>query len=261
MSFNVQEHIVNHGPMAVLVSSMVLLGSLVNENATDSTVQPQKSWCNNATAQLISSMPQGLGTATIIVVVVFPLVPMLINSETKKWNDFKIEILKCHVVGQTSVFGISELLRHFLVSPEPMFLNKCNISIKECTAKMHIDKLPLVSTNNNNVSFCNGHFATSTALFDSLHHFPDKTCCIIGASIVTFLSTLYFWNEINKNGKSIYEAHSFKQYFIIFIQILCLTLVLTYMYFLYNTFDGIQLYGLFIGALLQFMIILSIVPR
>lgn len=263
MSGNLQQHVVNHGPMAMLVGSMVLLGSLVNQNATDSTVYPQESWCNNATAaqlgQFISSMPKGLGVATIIVVVVFPVVPMLINSETKKWNDFKIEILKCHVVGQTSVFGVSELLRHFLVSPEPSFLQKCNITAQECSNKTHVYKLPLVDFHN--ASFCNAKHTNATELFNSLHHFPDKICCIIGASIITFLATLYFWNKINKNGKSIYEAHSFKQYFLIFIQILCLTLVLTYMYYLYNSFDGVQLYGLIIGAFLQLMIILSTVPR
>jgi hypothetical protein len=253
MTANVQQQFLNHGPMAVLVGSMVLVGSLVNQDATVSTLYPQENWCNNATAQLqhfITAMPKGLGAATIVVVVIFPLVPMLINSETKTWNDFKIDILKCHVVGQTSVFGVSELLRHFLVSPEPTFLKTCNITAEECIVKSHVSSA--------NVSFCN---TNATTLFDSLHHFPDKTCCIIGASIVTFLATLYYWNKINKNGKSIYEAHSFKQCFLIFVQILCLTLILTYMYFLYNTFDGVQLYGLIIGAILQCMVILSSIKR
>jgi hypothetical protein len=253
MNADLQQHLVSHGPIAALVGGMVLLGSLVNKNATESTVYPQESWCQNTTAHLdhfLSAMPAGLGAATIAVVVIFPIVPMVINSQTKKWNDFKVEILKCHVVGQTSVYGIGELLRHFLISPEPTFLQKCNITVEECSAKAHAPK---------NESFCKNE--NSVELFNSLHHFPDKTCCIIGASIVTFLATLFYWNRINRNGKSIYEAHSMQQCFLIFLQITCLTLVLTYLYFLYISFDGVQLYGLLIGAFLQLMIIYTTLPK
>jgi hypothetical protein len=263
MSSTLQQHLVDHGPITALVSGMILLGSLVNKNATESTVYPEESWCVNhnvtTTADLenfISIMPDGLGAATIVIVVIFPLVPILINSRTKTWNDFKVEILKCHVVGQTSVFGVAELLRHFLISPEPTFLQKCNITAQECSLKSHAHSL-LPLNDPRNISFCNASNVAATELFNSLHHFPDKTCCIIGASIVTFLATLYFWNKINKTGKSIYEAHSIQQCFLIFIQLLCITLVLTYLYFLYNSFDSVQLYGLLIGAILQFMIIWS----
>lgn len=247
MSFNLQQQLADHGPMSALVGGMILLGSLINQNATDtSPIYPKDSWCINATTTtlsmeqlLLTGMPRELGVATIVVVVIFPLIPMLINSQTKTWNDFKVDILKCHIVGQTSAFGVSELLRHFLISPEPAFLQKCNLTIAEC-------KSGLPST-------CNS--------FDTLHHFPDKTCCIIGASIVTFLATLYFWNRINKSGKSIYEAHSMQQCFLIFAQIVCITLILAYLYFLYNSFDGAQIYGVFIGALLQLMVILSTLPK
>lgn len=255
------QQLVDHGPIAALVTGMVLLGSLINDNATDSTIYPKESWCQNSTAQLgdlITTMPKGLGVITIVVVVVFPIVPVLVNSQTKKWNEFKVEIIKCHVVGQTSVFGVSELLRHWLISPEPTFLQKCNISVDECSEKSQKTILPLNDPKNN--SFCHSNVKLNE-LFDSLHHFPDKTCCIIGASIVTFLATLYFWNRINNQGKSIYNAHSMQQCFLIFIQIVCITLVFAYLYFLYNSFDGIQMYGLFIGAILQLLIIWSTLPK
>lgn len=264
MSSSLQQQIVDHGPLATLVGSMVLLGALVNKNATQSVDHPQESWCVNTSTRattttamgqmqdFILTMPAGLGAATIAVVIVFPIIPMVINSQTKKWNDFKVEILKCHIVGQSSVFGVAELLRHFLISPEPTFLNKCNITLEECSKKTHASKLPLTQ------SFCN---STSIDLFESLHHFPDKTCCIIGASIVTFLATLFYWHRINRSGKSIYQAHSMQQCFLIFIQLLCLTLILTYLYFLYNSFDGVQLYGVLIGAILQLMVIWSTLPK
>jgi hypothetical protein len=262
MSSSLQHHLVNHGPMAALVSGMILVGSLINNNATDTTVYPKESWCTNTSMQfeqLITTMPPGLGAATIVVVIIFPIIPVLINSQTKKWNEFKVEILKCHVVGQGSVFGVSELLRHFLVSPEPMFLKKCNISIEECSVKSSVLKLPLNEPLN--TSFCHSNDVNATELFNSLHHFPDKTCCIIGASIVTFLATLYFWNRINRAGKSIYEAHSMQQCFLILLQFVCVTLVFTYLYFLYNSFDGVQLYGLLIGAILQIFVVYSTLPQ
>lgn len=263
MSSGLQQHLVNHGPMAALVSGMILVGSLVNKNATEPTIFPQESWCKNTSLQfeqLLTTMPSGLGAATIIVVIIFPIIPVLINSQTKKWNDFKVEILKCHVVGQGSAFGVSELLRHFLVSPEPTFLKKCNITIEECNSKSSSSHtFPFNEPLND--SFCHSNNVEPTDLFDSLHHFPDKTCCIIGASIVTFFATLYFWNKINRKGKSIYEAHSMQQCFLILIQAICVTLIFTYLYFLYNSFDGVQLYGLLIGAFLQILVVYTTLPQ
>ena len=88
------------------------------------------------------------------------------------------------------MFGVSELLRHFVTVPEPSFLQKCNITVEECHNKaQQFQQLPFSTTTN--TSYCRSE--NTPELFNSLHHFPDKTCCIIGASIVTFLATLYFW--------------------------------------------------------------------
>lgn len=255
------QHLTDQGPFAALLGSMLLLGSFINFNQTDTFVEPNKEWCKNNSELVLSNMPTGLGTMTIILTIVFPMAPLLLNSQAKTWNRFKFEMAKTHVVGQGSVFGMSEALRHILTIPEPSFLKKCNITIDECFVKTHL-KVPQSLINYNNVSFCNTSTDISpNNLFDSLHHFPDNTCCLIGASIVSFLATLYFWNRANMNGKSIYEAHSIKQYILIVIQVLFVVIALSYLYFLYQSFDGVQLYGLFIGGFVQFMIICSTLQK
>jgi hypothetical protein len=269
MTLDLQQQLINHGPMALLVSSMVLTGSFINMGATDKTVQPSKSWCVNTTTtttidaefvHLLSTMPTSLRTATVIIVIIFPLIPVLFNSQTKHWNRFKVEILKCHVVGQGSVFGVAEILRRLMTVPGVDFLAKCNITDHECSAKAEKSYQLPFNDNSSAKSFCHNNEAKPTDLFDSLHHFPDKTCCVIGASIVTFMATLYYWNRINVKGKPIYEAHSIKHCMLILIQILCVVLVLAYLYVLYMSFESVQLYGLLIGAFLQLLVVFTTLP-
>lgn len=270
MESSIEQQVLNQSPFAALFTTMVLIGTFVNDkthhNATEETVvTPQENWCTNTSniQEFLSPMPKGLGIATIIVTLIFPILPILVNSQTKMWNSFKFNIIKCHVVGQGSVFGVSELLRHFITVPEPMFLQKCNITMQECLFKSQMSSLFLSGGSSSNSSLCqtNSTLTGNNELFDSLHHFPDKTCCFIGASIVTFLTTLYFWNRINTKGKSIYNAHSCQQCLLILIQVICVSLVFIYLYFLYQTFEKVQVYGIFIGGLLQLMIYCSTLSK
>lgn len=262
-SSGLEQQLLNHGPFSALFSGMVILGTFVNHNATSMFVHPSESWCQNTSIvadfkNVLTSMPSGLGAATIVIVIIFPLIPIFVNSQTKKWNEFKFDIIKCHVLGQGSVFGVSELLRHFVTVPEPSFLQKCNITVEECHNKaQQFQQLPFSTTTN--TSYCRSE--NTPELFNSLHHFPDKTCCIIGASIVTFLATLYFWQRANTKGKSIYQAHSMQQCFIICAEMLCVTLILIYLFYLYYSFDGVQMYGILIGGMIQLMIICSTLPK
>lgn len=254
---SLQQHLSNHGPFGAVLSVMVLLGCFVNYNQTDETVVPSESWCNKTSGVEAFSMPSGLNAVTIIMTLLLPITPLLINSQSKPWNRFKFEMLKTHVVGQGSVFGMAEVMRHVMTWPEPMFLTKCNITSEECNLKSHVKQLPLFVPNNN--SFCN--VEPSTDIFDSLHHFPDKTCCLIGASVVSFFATLYLWSRANMSGKSIYEADASKKYFLIVLQTLFICCILAYLYFLYITFDAIQLYGILIGGFTQCMIIYATLPK
>ena len=122
-----EQQLISQSPFAALFTGMVMLGGFVNYNATDSNIEPSESWCKNKTLDKVvySTMPKGLDTATLAATFIFPIVPMILNSKTKKWNDFKVDMMKCHILGSGSVFGVSETLRHFLTIPEADFLNKC----------------------------------------------------------------------------------------------------------------------------------------
>lgn len=240
---------------------MILMGSLINLDATDDVVNPHESWCKFPNVDTIqNNMPQGFDVVTALTSAIFPILPLVINSQTKQWNDFKIEMVKSHAMGQGSVFGAAELLRHFVIIPEPKFLEKCNISQIECEKKVLTMATTLLDDKDNN-SFCRNSSNSNVQLFDSMHHFPDKVCCLIGASVVTFFANLYFWNRSNAKGKSIYEAHNFTQIILIVIQVTCVVLFLAYLYFQYSAFDSVQLYGCIIGALIQSMIICSTLPN
>lgn len=270
-----QQQLVNQGPFAGLLAFMMVFGSVINHNATQSEVSvsspaSREAMCKNSTiedvAKFISTLPNGLGFMTILIVIIFPLVPVIVNSKTKMWNEFKFELVKCHLVGQGSAFGVSELLKHVLITPSPNFLQMCNITSKECLNKTLLldglasSVLPL-NEPFSNLSLCHSNSTSPRDFFNSLHHFPDKICCLIGASIVSFLATLYFWKRANAKGKSIYESHSIQQCLLIVFQIICITCILIYLYFLYNSFDATQMYGILIGGLIQLMIICSTLPK
>ena len=246
-----EEQLKKHGPFAMIIGVMGSLGLFINNNeGSNSTVFPTLNLCSNATLETMwSDLPKGLGPTTMALTLAFPIVPILINSKTK-WNEFKFDVVKSHAVGQSSVFGVSEVLRHVLTMPEHSFLSKCNISHMDCLAKNQFQSLPLYSINN--TSFCNSN---DSKVFDSLHHFPDLTCGFIGSSLVTFVATLYFWQNFNSKQKQLYEASSLQHVILIALHIATIILVLIYMYYLYKSFDFIQIVGFFIGAGIQFMII------
>ena len=75
------------------------------------------------------------------------------------------------------------------------------------------------------------------------------------------LSTLYFWSRINNQGKSVYDTHPGQKMTIIAVQIACLCLIFVYLCFLYNSFDDVQINGIFIGGIIQFLIICSTLPK
>ena len=52
-----------------------------------------------------------------------------------------------------------------------------------------------------------------------------------------------------------------QQCFIICAEMLCVTLILIYLFYLYYSFDGVQMYGILIGGMIQLMIICSTLPK
>ena len=62
MELSLEQQLLNQSPFAVLFTSMVLMGSFINHNATDNKVTPSETWCKNTTSieELIAPMPKDL---------------------------------------------------------------------------------------------------------------------------------------------------------------------------------------------------------
>jgi hypothetical protein len=219
----------------------------------------------------IPRMPKGLHTATAVVYFVWPLMPLLLHI--RHMNDAKLESFMAHILGQTSNFGIAELFRTQIMFPEDLFLDKCNVTPDECllySYKKEALRLYLPPSNvtagnsssNTPRSFCrgqflnqkNGQFNDSSILYDSLHHYPDPICMLLGASIVSFITNMCQWRNINPTTKSIRDTTVTKRSFLAINDIAMLSITLFYLHSLYMTYDLLQLLGLLIGVPLQLMI-------
>ena len=143
-------------------------------------------------------MPKGLVEVTATFCFLWPLLPLLLNSRNTV-TDAKIESIMAHVLGQTSNFGIAELLRTQIQYPEDLFLEKCNISPSQCLRLSH-DKNPLQLYASPQINIqedqsimteglCKGQFYHTNdskilndnqgIIYNSLHHYPDVVCMLL----------------------------------------------------------------------------------
>jgi hypothetical protein len=264
MSLPTKQHLLQkHGLPSLFVSAMVLAGYLVNFNDNDAPlVDSNSTWCDNFETfrdAPVEDMPKGFQELTIAISAVLPMVPTLLNSRND-WSDYKIEIIKSHILGQSSSFGISEIARHFTNLPEAQFFKKCNLTYFDCKQKSLQSNLLLVS-DDKNASFCNANATNKLDLMGSLHYFPASAGSLIGAGLVSFIASLMYWHHVNKEKKSLYENSPLKKY----ILYLCIgtIVIIFFMYcvFLYKTFNTFELYAVFSGGFLQTLIILALLGK
>jgi len=251
------ENLINqHGPLGTMVLTMLITGNLVNRNATDTSVSPNL--CNSSLMNTTIKLPNGLEETLLALSVLMPVVPFILN----KPNDINIEMLKSHILGQSSSFGLSEVIRHFTVIPDHMFLNKCNISLSECIKKTVQSNMTFLSTDKQ-ISLCNRNFTSldSMDLFNSIHHFPNHTCVMLGSSLVTVICTILFWQRLNDKKVSPYQNHSCIKMLLILVQSVVVFIVIYYCFILYKSMDSIQFIGFFLGIILQSCITLSLMKN
>lgn len=257
------EHLIKeHGPAGLLIGILVLTGSLVNnvDNKDTKSVKVHSHWCKKLNGSSLS-MPNGISQVAIATSIILPLIPVFINSRST-WNAEKTEIIKSHLVGQSASYGIAELSRHFIVYPEPEFLNKCNLTFAECKSKAQLNTPQYLSKVNITHALCpNSSVASAFELFESLHHFPDKVCVLLGAGLISFVSTITHWHAINKTGKSVFSVSSPLKVFFITATIYFTVVALLYLFFLYKTLESANFVGLIIGASLQAIIVLSMLRK
>ena len=259
-----EQQLKQHGLPSLLVTSMVLVGYIINNKneTTDGIGNNQDPlWCDTfemLREVQVASMPQGFEEMTIVLSVVLPIVPVLVNS--RGLGNFKIEMLKSHFLGQSSSFGMSEIARHFATLPEAQFYKKCNLTFFDCKQKINRLNLSIVSDDADR-SFCNTNTTDKVDLLNSLHHFPASSGTLVCAALASFIATLVFWHHINKHNKSLYNNSTVNKYFLLLCIATIVFVFLMYCMYLYKTFNTIELYAVFSGAFLQTLIIVTLLGQ
>lgn len=257
-----QQLLQQHGLPTVFISTMVLAGLFVNKNTNDTeVVLPDATWCDTfemLRETPIGNLPAGFEELTIGLSAVLPVLPVFLHS--RGLDNFKIEMLKSHVLGQSSSFGISEIARHFATFPEANFYKKCNLTFFECKQKIKHANLSILSEDKNN-SFCNTNATTKLDLMSSLHHFPASSGTLVGAAMASFIATLVYWHHMHEDNKSLYQNAPLKKYFLFTCIATILLVFLMYCIYLYKMCNTIELYAVCFGAFLQVLIIVALLRQ
>lgn len=236
-----------HGLPSLFIGAMVLAGFLANSsNVTDSVVKMDVD-CEMLQEAQVNDLPQGFEELTIVTSIVLPILPIVLDSRGINWGDFKIEMIKSHILGQSSSFGLLEISRHFATFPDATFFKLCNISYFECRQNVNasID------------SFCKN----TTSKFDLMshfHHFPASSGTLVGAGMTSFIAILMYWHHITKHNKSLYHTSPQKKYFLYSCILIMFLVFFVYCIYMYKT---IELYAIVSGAFLQVLVILALLRQ
>lgn len=249
-----EQAIKQHGPAGLVALSLALTGGLVNISPNpNSTLSLQPQWCNK-TLQINNSIPTALVPLAVTASLILPMLPLLINSKTH-WSEMKTEVTKSHIVGQSVSYGTAELLRHFAINPEANFLQKCNLSLEDCFDR--------INTNVNLSNLCKNSINNqdTKTLFDSLHHFPDATCTILGASFVSFVSSLAYWHYINKVGKSVYQSSPYVKMALVTFYCILIIFLCIYLMYLYKSLELAHFLSVLLGGGLQLFVSITMLKQ
>lgn len=243
-----------HGPAGLVGLALALTGGLVNYSPDqNSTLNLQPQWCNK-TLQINSTIPPILIPLAVTTSLILPLIPLALNSKTH-WSNIKTEATKSHLVGQSVSYGTAELIRHFAISPEGSFLQKCNLSNDDCYSHLY-DNLTLGT-------LCKNSDKTQNVktLFNSLHHFPDATCSILGASFISFVSSLAYWHYMNRVGKSVYQSSAYTKMTLIGLYCILIILLCIYLMYLYKSLELAHFLSLLLGGIIQLFISIAMLKQ
>ena len=175
--------VVKQSPLLGFICVMITLGIFVNQfpNSQDQFVTVGKDVnCKNSQNK---PLKDGIVNEHVSTVLVFflPLFPLL----SPPFENQKLHTAIGHLIGQTGSFGSSEVARHFIISPQATFLDKCNITLGECTT-LENTTLLLQSHASTNRSLCNNSHLPFLDIFNSLHGSPHVPSVMFGASMLTF---------------------------------------------------------------------------
>ena len=212
-----------HSSLGGLAIGFLLLGSLINSDITSDLVRLDSLLdCN---ASLPSQLPAaggplnqsefapGFAETAIFVAVATPLVPFILQPAfLDNWSQAKSHALGSHVLGQSTSFGFSELLRFLDFSPNDLFVQRCNLTAPECLAKKDkvlklFGPLPSSSSSSTDATFnsssralCSHPGVPPRQVYDSLHTFPNCLGSMLGSGLVSFILCALVWSKLRSSG-------------------------------------------------------------
>ena len=168
---------------------------------------------------------------TLLMPIFLPVVYIFIVGGSFTLDSQKIKSLYQHCTGQIMSFSSSEIIRHFIVSPNINFPLKCNLTETDCQNNFN----ELTNTS----QLCQNSNYSTKEIFDSLHSIPNATAALMGSSSVFLLhhlksNTLQYtpFAEINHPLCSKYKFFSQQLW-----KTLCLCIFFATIYFcLWQTF-------------------------
>ena len=113
----------------------------------------------------------------LVLPILFPIIFIFIK------NQDKLQSLVQHITGQIAAFSSTEVVRHFIVSPNGNFTARCNLTEQECQTLPELDSV-------NTSTLCPHTAFSDQQLFDSLHSIPSLTGALFGSATVFLLCNL-----------------------------------------------------------------------
>ena len=172
-----------------LITILILLGTLLSGSLINSVPALNDIFnitavvhnCTNLVSPTIQS--QSLLTTdnlwTLLMPIFLPVVYIFIVEGSFTLDPKKIKSLYQHCTGQIMSFSSSEIIRHFIVSPNVNFPLKCNLTETDCQNNFN----DLTNTS----QLCQHSNYSTKEIFDSLHSIPNATAALMGSSSVFLL--------------------------------------------------------------------------
>lgn len=167
---------------ATILVGTLLSGSLINNVPGLNDVVNLTSLINCTS---LSAPPNEIFTENmwiLVMPILLPIIYIFLIDGSFTLDRNKLMALYQHCTGQIMSFSSSEIIRHFIVSPNLNFPAKCNLTEKNCQA--------VFNEFTNTSQLCHNSEYSNKQIFDSLHSIPNAAIALLGSSTVFLLSHL-----------------------------------------------------------------------
>jgi hypothetical protein len=246
--------VLKQSPLLGFICIMITLGIFVNQfpNSQDQFVTVGKD-VNCKNTPTTNQSGDGIVNEYVSTVFVFllPLFPLL----TPPFDKQKLQTAISHLIGQTGSFGSSEVARHFIVSPQATFFDKCNITQQEC--KTLENTTLLLQSNTSNVSLCSNSNLPFSDIFNSLHGSPHVPSVMFGASMLAFIIAVKYRHPKQDNEEKEKQSVLFIYFFKAILFATCfviITFIVVDIYLKTSNFPSQIVASIVYGIFLQAMV-------